>query len=283
MSLSELVRTAGLVPAAGRTMAWVGARRGGGEHVRFEILGPVRVLVDGVPLRVAGSRQQKVLALLLLDANRIVPLDRLVAAVWDGREPAGARKLVRNAVSMLRSVLTGPDVEVRTEDIGYRLAVPDGRFDLPLFARSVDVGRRMAGGGDLVGAASAYQCGLRLWRGRALEGIDSMVIAAGAARLDEARLVAYEEWLDLELALGRHRDLIGELSAIVAEHPFREALVSRLMIALARSGRQAESLAVYRRARQRLAGELGLDPSPMLCAAHQAVLRGQAGMLAATP
>lgn len=241
--------------------------------MEFRILGPMQVCIDGSEVRIAGSRQRTVLAVLLLEANRVVSLDRLVAAVWDTAPPAGGRKLIRNAVSALRGQLAPLGPTIVTDDIGYRCGLGATRLDALAFAGHLQQGRRLAAARDLPGAAEAYRSALDLWRGRPLDGLSSPVIAAGAIRLAERWLTAYEEWINLELALGRHRDVIADLSTLVAEHPYRESLVGRLMLALSRAHRQADALVLYRRTRQCLVAELGVEPCADLRAIHEAILR----------
>ncbi len=244
--------------------------------VEFGVLGPLLVCDGGREVHIAGARQRKVLALLLLESNLIVPLDRLVTALWDDTPPMYASKSVRNAVSALRTDLAavGAGELIVATDAGYGLRPAAASLDSQVFASHLDRGRALAAADEHERAAKEYRSALDLWRGRPLAGITGRVIDAAATRLAEQRLTAYEEWVDLELALRRHRELVADLGAVVAEHPFRESLVSRLMIALSRSGRQAKALEIFRRTRTRLVTELGVEPGPQLRGTHEAVLRG---------
>src|SRR5205814_3990177 len=219
--------------------------------MQFRILGPLQILVGGRELSLGRSREQRVLATLLLSANRVVPLDRLIDAVWDDRPPDTAGKLVRNCVSTLRHRL-GPEDPIGTAPAGYLLRVAPGTLDAEVFGQLTADGRRLAAAGDLAGAIGRLREALALWRGPALAGMTGGVIEAAAAMLDEQRLAALEECLTHELTLGRDQELVAELSALVAEYPLRERLRGQLMRALYRAGRRADALDVYRRGRHTL-------------------------------
>jgi DNA-binding SARP family transcriptional activator len=233
----------------------------------------MQVTLEGRDVRIPGDRQRKVLAMLLLEVNQVVGLDRLACAVWDSTPPAGARKLVRNAVSALRRELSYCGKDIVTTDTGYLLRLGPASLDMLAFAQHLDRGRALASAGDCHRAAAEYRSALSLWRGHPLDGLSGPMIAAGATHLAEQWLTSYEEWVDLELALRHHRQLVADLAALVTEYPYRESLVGRLMLALSRSGRQAEALELYRRTRQRLVTELGIEPCAELCQIHRTVLR----------
>lgn len=257
-------------------------------RVEFRVLGPLEAEVDGRPLARMGGRQERLLAVLLLEANRVIPVTRLVEAMWDGRPPPTATRQVQNAVSALRGCLAAAGVidparVLVTQSAGYAMRVQLAELDRLAFEERVRVARGQATDGDVRGAADELRSVLALWRGPALAGLPGQVIRAGADRLNEARLAAREQWLDLEFSLGGHRDVIGELTALVAEHPLREGLVDRLMLALYRSGRRTEALAVYRRFQARLADEVGLDPSPELGRRHEAILRNDPALTLPEP
>ena len=241
--------------------------------MRFRILGPLQTFVDGEELRLGRSREQRVLAALLLHAGRVVPLARLVEAVWDGDPPDSAGKLVRNCVSTLRQRLGDP-AAIATEPAGYLLRVAEGELDADEFRAGVARAREHAGAGDLAAAATRLREALAWWRGPALAGITGRLIEAGAAALDEQRLAALEECLSFELELGRGPELVAELSALVAEHPLRERPRGQLMLALHRAGRRTDALEVYRRGRVLLVGELGLEPGAELRELERAILTG---------
>lgn len=224
-----------------------------------------------VPL---GPAERKVLAVLLLDAGRMVPADRLLSALWDSEPPATAAKAMRNVVSRLRRLLASAGMAgvVQTIGTGYRLAVSSECIDARVFESQVAQAEQVAAAGRRADAARLLRSALALWRGPALSGVEGLKIEAAAAPWNERRWAVTETCYDHELALGRHRQLIGELSALVAEHPLREKPVAQLMLALYRDGRRAEALTVYRAIRCRLADELGLEPSAELQQLHQEIL-----------
>ncbi|MFI9271110.1 AfsR/SARP family transcriptional regulator [Kitasatospora sp. NPDC052896] len=240
----------------------------------FRILGPLEVAHEGVPVDVKGLRQQTVLALLLLEANRIVPSDRLVDGVWDEDPPTTSRGQIQIAISSLRQQLPSDELglgRIVTRAPGYLLRVADGELDLRLFDARVATGRRLADQRPRQ-AAEELRAALAFWRGPALSGIGSRLVRAGVAQLDERRLVVLEECLELELGLGAHHKLVGELSTLVAANPLRERLRVLLMTALFRAGRQAEALEEYRRARETFVDELGIEPGEELRRLQQAIL-----------
>lgn len=246
------------------------------RELEFALLGPLEVRRGERLVPVRGWREQAVLAMLLLAEGDSVSLERLVAAVWDGDPPSGAVKAVRNCVSALRGRLAEPGgrvVPIQATAAGYRLPVDGARLDTRQFRRQVDAARLLSADGRLAGAAARLRGALDLWRGPALAGTGSRIVRDCAARLDEERMIALEDRLDLELALGRHRQVTGELQALVREWPLRERIASQLMLALYRSGRQAEALDSYRRLAKRLAEDLGIDPAAEITRLHQAILR----------
>ena len=191
------------------------------------------------------------LALLLLDANRVVSTQRLIDELWGDAPPETARSALQVYVAGLRKTLGEDGASLRTSAPGYVLDVPAGRTDLDEFARL----RAEARPGEA----------LALWRGSALADLDGEPFAAAAAgRLEEQRLGALEERIDADLALGKHTELVPELDALVAEHPYRERFRAQQMLALYRSGRQADALAAYRSARKAFVDELGIEPGEEL-------------------
>ncbi len=227
--------------------------------MEFRILGPLEVVEDDRPLRLGRGRERALLALLLLRANEVVPTDVLIEELWNGRPPATAAKALQVYVSRLRKRL-GADV-VGTRAPGYVVAVEPDQLDVTRFERLVDEAR---GAGPLE-ASSKLRDALSLWRGAPLtEFANEPFAQAEIMRLGESRLAAVEDRVDADLALGRHADVVGELELLVARNPYRERLRRQLMLALYRSGRQADALASYRDARRVLTEELGLDPGPEL-------------------
>jgi DNA-binding SARP family transcriptional activator len=244
--------------------------------MRFGILGPLVVADDhGRELAVGGRRQRAVLAILLLHAGEVVSTDRLIDELWDERAPATAAKTLQVYVSNLRKAL-GHGV-LLTRAGGYVLqAEPDG-IDSVRFRAIVDEGRSALEAGEAQIAASRLREALGLWRGPALADFAHESFAqAEVARLEELRQAALEDRIDADLAHGDHSVLVGELEALVREHPMRERLTAQLMLALYRSGRQADALDAYQRARVQLQEELGLEPGPALKTLQMQVLEQSA-------
>jgi DNA-binding SARP family transcriptional activator len=242
--------------------------------VEVRILGPLEVLVDGRRLDLGGHRQQIVLASLALEANRVVPVGRLMEAIYGDDLPSTSRAQVQICVSALRRLFNThdhPDTIV-TRSQGYLLRVAEGDLDLDRFAGLVEGGRRARTAQHFDEAVRHGRDALSLWRGIALYGLESRLVQSAANRLDERRITLNEDCVELELDLGRHRDLIPELSDLVDQHPLRERLRGQLMLALYRSGRQAEALDVYRRARRTMIDELGLEPNQWLQQLEHAIL-----------
>ncbi len=244
--------------------------------MEFRLLGPLEVLLAGQPAEIRAPRQEIVLAVLLLEANRVVPVSKLVEALWDDNPPATAKGQVQIAVSALRRLLadSGDGGAIATRSPGYLIRLPDDALDLRRFESLTAGGAAAAAQARLEEAAQKLRAALALWRGQAAAGIDSRVVQAAAVRLNESRLAVWEDCIDLELRLGLHHGLIAELTELVAGHPLRERLRGQLMLALYRSGRQAEALEVFRDARSVLNEELGLDPGAELQALERAILAG---------
>jgi DNA-binding SARP family transcriptional activator/tetratricopeptide (TPR) repeat protein len=233
----------------------------------FGILGPLSVTDGGREVAVTAGRDRIVLAMLLLQPGRIVSIDELIDAVWPGDPPATARGQLQTCVSRLRRML--PTGAILTDPGGYGIGVGADDLDAAVFARLLAAART---GRD----RSLFRQALDLWRGAALVGIASPAVRQAAATLDEQRLVATEDWVDLELADGRHRELIGDLSGLVERFPARERLRGQLMLALAGAGRTADALAEFRRGRDALINELGIEPGRELQELHRRLLSGDA-------
>lgn len=245
------------------------------EDLQFMLLGPLEVRRGGDLVPVPGRREQAVLGMLLLAGDGSVAVDRLVEAAWDDPPPA-AVKAVRNCVSVLRRRLaeaSAPPGLIETTATGYRLLAEDCRLDMRQFRQQADAARRLAATGQTAQAATGLRAALSLWRGPALAGVGARILQAGVVALEEQRITALEECLDLELTLGQHDQIIAELQGLAREHPWRERTASQLMLALYRSGRHAEALDTYRQLANRLAGELGIDPGGEVSRLHQAMLR----------
>jgi DNA-binding SARP family transcriptional activator len=234
----------------------------------FRLLGPLEIEADGEPVLLAGQKQRALVALLLLDANRVVSTDRIVDALWGEQPPKTAATSLQNLVSQLRKLL-GPETLV-TRPPGYELRVPLQQLDLHRFERLVDEAR----GTPADERGAKLRSALALWRGPPLADVAFEAFAQGEiARLEEVRLGVLEDRIDAELEEGRHTELVGELESLADENPLRERLRGQLMLALYRSGRQAEALQIYHDTRRVLVEELGIDPSPSLQQLHGAILR----------
>ena len=234
--------------------------------MEYRVLGSLEVL-DGSGERVplGGTRQQTVLGSLLLRAGRTVPLDLLVEELWE-KPPETAAKTVQVYVSRLRRLLSPGAIESRAG--GYALVIDGDRLDLTRFERLADEGRSALGAADCERAASLLREALALWRGPALGGLPAEALRREADRLEESRLQVLEDRLEADLARGREREVVPELRALVAEHPFRERLRAQLMRGLYAAGRQTDALEVYRETRTLLDEELGLEPGAELRAAR---------------
>ena len=230
-----------------------------------KILGPLEVFVEGSRVEIPGGKQRELLAILLIHVNEIVSSDGLIEELWGETSPASALKTLQALVSRLRSTL-GPSSEaLETHGHGYRLRVEPGALDAEAFRAGLEEGRRALARGEPERAAEELRRALELWRGPALAEFRYEDFAqAEIARLDELHLAAQEERIEADLALGRHEELVVELETLVAEQPLRERPRAQLMVALYRSGRQAEALQAYQEGRRALAEELGLEPSENL-------------------
>ena len=234
--------------------------------MEFRILGPLQVLDEGRELPLRGAKQRALLALLLLEPNRVVSRDRLIDELWHTDPPETASTALQVYVSQLRKAL-GRDL-ILTQPPGYLIRVSDGEVDLHRFERLVAT----AGGEDSAEAALLLREGLALWRGAPLAELGNPFARAERARLEEQRLAALEQRIEAELALGRHAELVPELEGLVREQPLRERLRGQLMLALYRGGRQADALEVYRAGRRLLDEDLGLKPDDELQRLERAIL-----------
>jgi DNA-binding SARP family transcriptional activator len=243
--------------------------------VDFRLLGPLEVVADGRVLSLGGAKQRALLAALLLRASEVVSTDRLIDELWGEEPPPTAAKIVQVYVSQLRKVIeSGGRQVILTQPPGYVARVESGQLDVHRFEGLVDDARAALASGSPSRASELLREALGLWRGPALADFAYEPFAQPAiARLEELRIAALEERLTADLALGRHSELVGELEGLVAEHPLRERLREHLMLALYRSGRQAEALEAYQDARRALVDELGIDPGTSLQELERAILR----------
>ena len=236
--------------------------------LEFCLLGPLEVVGADGPLQLGGPKQRATLAILLLGANRVVPVERLADDLYHGAAPVTAVTQVQRQVSELRRLLGAPAIETRPP--GYILRLTPEQLDLHRFERLTE---RAAQAGEAHEAADLLRAALGLWRGGALADLaDEPFARAAIERLEEIRLAAIERRIDAELALGLHAELVGELQELVAAHSFGERFTRQLMLALYRSGRQTEALTIYRATREALVEEFGIEPTPSLRRLERAIL-----------
>jgi DNA-binding SARP family transcriptional activator/predicted ATPase len=249
--------------------------------VKVALLGPLEVSGPGDQVRISGAKERLVLALLALRAGEVISRDALVDALWDDKPPSTAVKTLQGYVARIRRSLevAGLSDILMTRSPGYVLNVPPDVVDVTMFGQRAEAGRCALAAGDPQQAIIALEEALGLWRG------DALVDCRGggwadteAVRLDELRWSTVEDRIDAKLALGRHGVLVGELESLVGRHPFRERLWAALMVALYRSGRQADALRAYQRARAVLVAELGLEPGMELRRLEAAVLGGDSSL-----
>jgi predicted ATPase/DNA-binding SARP family transcriptional activator len=241
--------------------------------MEIRILGPLEV-ADGDRLApLGGAKQRALLAVLLMHLNEVVTTDRLIEEVWAGTAPATATKSVQVYVSALRRSLPAPEPVLFTRPGGYVLQLDPAVVDACRFEQAVEAGRRAMDDDRPERAAETLRAGLALWRGPPLVDFTYQPFAqAEIARLEDMRVGALEQLVEVRLALGRHADVVGELESLIAGNPFRERLRAQLMLALYRCDRQAEALQAYQDARTALVEELGIEPGPRLRELHQAIL-----------
>ena len=239
--------------------------------MRFEVLGPVRVVDGSREIRPLSELRKRLLAVLLVRANRAVSTDLLADVVWGEDLPERPAKSLQVHMYRLRSALDRPDRLTGVRG-AYQLEVGPSELDAAEFAGLHDDARMALADGDVDGAVAAWRAALGLWRGAPFADVDDgVVVGPEARRLAEARLIAAEELYEVELGRGRTREVVPELTELVAAFPLRERFVALLMVALYRSGRQARALTAYRALRQRLAKELGAEPGRELRELHDAI------------
>ena len=240
--------------------------------LEFRILGPLEVVGSAGQVHLGGPKQRATLAILLLNANRVVSIDRIADQLYAGRAPVTAATQVHRQISELRRVL-GPDARLETRSPGYVLRIAAEQLDLKRFERLTEEAGRALARDEAETAFALQRKALALWRGPVLGDLDQEPFAQIAiGRLEEILLAALEQRVDAELALGRHRELAGELEELSSQHPFHEPFAARLMLALYRSGRQADALDVYRQARKRLVDGFGIEPARELRELERAIL-----------
>jgi DNA-binding SARP family transcriptional activator len=243
--------------------------------VRFRMLGPLEFFDGRQWTSIGAAKQRALLAVLLINANRAVAADQLVAELWGERPPASAAGLLAGYVWRIRrSIGDHNGRTLATRAPGYQLVVPPGAADIHDYERLVATGRRDLAAGDLAGGVASLTDALNLWRGAPLADVPLVPsVLAETARLEEARLAVVEARIEAEVGLGRHESLLAELKQLVSQFPLRERLHAHLMVALYRTGQQAEALGAYRDLRRLLIDELGIEPSQPLRELQSRILR----------
>ncbi|MFH8338619.1 BTAD domain-containing putative transcriptional regulator [Streptomyces sp. AM6-12] len=238
---------------------------------------------DGVRLKLGGVIQERVLATMLLEPGKVLPVSRLVEAAWDEEPPATASHQVRKAVADLRRRIPGGAETLLTVGPGYRAVIDATQCDLSEFGTLVRTAKSAVAEERLAEAVQVLRSALALWRGPVLSGVGGPVVEAAATTIEERRLAVWEEQIALRLALGEAGELVPDLRELVAEHPLRETLRGHLMLALCRSGRQAEALEEYGKVRELLVEQLGVDPDPHLTKLYEGILRESPELAGAAP
>jgi predicted ATPase/DNA-binding SARP family transcriptional activator len=251
------------------------------EHgsTEFRLLGPLEVRKDGAAVPLGGAQQRALLALLALAANEAVPRERVVDVLWGERPPASAVNSVQVHVHGLRRLLGA--ARIATRGSAYVLLADPGELDVVRFRRAAAEGRGALAASDPLGALRLLEDALSLWRGEALADLPGELLVDERRLLGEERRSAIELTIEAKIALAQHDEVIAELERLILEEPFREPLYEQLMVALYRSGRQADALEVYQQARRLLDEELGVEPGPALRELERAVLRQDASLGAA--
>lgn len=256
--------------------AWPGKAPEAGP-VRYRLLGSMQILAStGEQARVTRPKHRQLLASLLLSGNAVVAADSLVEELWEGVPPASARGMLQTYVWGLRKLLAPSDpssAPIQTAGRGYRFAVDRGDLDLLAFADLAQYGRKALRAGDLGNAEHLLGRALGLWRGAALEDVEMPAMLANTAmRLNDERVSVFEDWFEAHLALGWTSDVVSKALAWLDVSPFRERLCGQVMLALYRTGRQAEALHAYHSLRRHLAHDLGIEPNPTIRDLHERIL-----------
>ncbi|ACC41962.1 transcriptional regulatory protein EmbR_1 [Mycobacterium marinum M] len=246
--------------------------------LNFGALGPLEMTIDGVAVPLGTPKQRAVLAALLINRNRPVAIDALIEAAWEQGAPAGARETLYAYVSKLRRLMAGAGIETRellaNMPPGYRLTVADGDYDLGRFVTEKNAGVRAAAASGFEQASDHFSAALAQWRGPVLDDLrDFTFLDAFATGLAEEKLVTQIARAEVEIACGRAQSVTGELEGLTTDHPYREPLWVQLITAYYLAERQSDALDAYRRLRDRLADDLGVDPAPTVRALYGRILR----------
>ncbi|MEU6847626.1 AfsR/SARP family transcriptional regulator [Streptomyces sp. NPDC046716] len=255
--------------------------------MEISVLGPFRATLAGVPVHLTAVKPRKVFALLALQAGEVVSVAALVEEVWGEHPPRSLQTTLQTYILQIRNAIAaalgddgtgaglpnGAKSILVTEPGGYRLDVHGGMLDAHEFDALSSAGHRALDQGDWAGASAYFRRALSLWHGRALVDVPcGALLEVEATRLDQSRMSVLQRRIEADLRLGRHHELVGELSGLAARHPLHEAVHEQLMLALYRVGRRSDALTVYRQLRRCLNQSLGLDPSPSVEQLHRAVL-----------
>ncbi len=248
------------------------------KRLEFGLLGPLEMSVDGALVPLGTPKQRAVLAMLLMNRNSPVGVDRPITALWEESPPSGARASIHSYVSNLRKVLSGvgidPRVVLAAAPPGYRLSIPDNACDIGRFIAEKTAGVHAAAASRFEQASKHLSAALAEWRGPVLEDLrDFQFVDTFATSLVEEKILVYTAQAEAEIACGRAFAVIAELEALTVEHRYREPLWAQLITAYYLTDRQSDALAAYRRVKQTLAEDLGIDPGPNLRALNERILR----------
>jgi DNA-binding SARP family transcriptional activator len=250
------------------------------KHLEFGLLGPLEMSVDGALVPPGTPKQRAVLAMLLMNRNSPVGVDRLITALWEGHPPSGARASIHSYVSNLRKLLSGAGIDPRQVLVaappGYRLNIAENDYDLGRFIAEKTAGVHAAAGDRFERATEHLTAALSEWRGPVLEDLREFeFVDTFATSLVEEKILVHTAKAEAEIACGHASAVIPELEALIVEHPYREPLWAQLITAYYLTDRQSDALAAYRRVKTTLADELGIDPGPTLRSLNDRVLRQQ--------
>ena len=248
------------------------------KRLEFGLLGPLEMSVDGALVPLGTPKQRAVLAMLLMNRNSPVGVERLITALWEGWPPSGARASIHSYVSNLRKLLSGHGIDPRgvlaAAPPGYRLNIPDSACDLGRFIAEKTAGVHAAASGRFEEASRHLSAALAQWRGPVLEDLrDFQFVETYATSLVEEKILVHTAKAEAEIACGRASAVITELEALTVEHPYREQLWAQLITAYYLTDRQSDALAAYRRVKATLADDLGIDPGQTLRALNDRILR----------
>ncbi|SDD23366.1 AfsR/SARP family transcriptional regulator [Glycomyces harbinensis] len=245
----------------------------------FGILGPLQLAWEGMPVPLPGKTLPRLFAVLLLEAGSVVPLPRLIDAIWEEDPPATARRQVQNTVAAARGLLVHAGTsELEKVGDGYRMRVRPEKLDSLRFQRSARIAREQVAAAEPEAALATLREALALWRGPALAGLSGRLIESGALRWDEERAAAEEDRAELELALATGVSVVADLRRVLERHPYRQRAAELLITALYREERAAEALDAYESIRRQLADELGIDPGRRLKDLYAAMLRDDSAL-----